>query len=362
MTTANPGIASLEEIVASLSAKERALFQRIYAVVTHTGEQRIPPGMNAWVKQHFGSVEAVARQRVVRVTNKITGEESLFNPLRARRPVIGMREGDLEAELRGGAADLFCCPQENTPEDTFGRVTGKYCTTASNIAKYDGLHGVVIFNDSDPLGFSREQVIDYIDTGWEWAKRAHAGQPEAKYFFFLWNCLWRAGASTNHGHAQVMLARDRHYARIERLRRDALDYRESYGSGYFADLFRVHRFVGCAVEKEGVRILAYLTPVKDNGVVLMADELALPLKERIYEVLSCLRDRLHVASFNAALVTPPLAETEESWDGFPVIVRMVDRGDLNNRTSDIGSMELYASSIISSDAFDLARRLKESLE
>ena len=35
---------------------------------------------------------------------------------------------------------------EGTPEDVFGRIRGRHCITASNVAKYDGFHAVVIFD------------------------------------------------------------------------------------------------------------------------------------------------------------------------------------------------------------------------
>jgi len=52
---------------------------------------------------------------------------------------------------------------------------------------------------------------------------------------------------------------------------------------------------------------------------------------------------------------------EEEWSGFPVLVRIVDRGDPRTVASDMGAMELYASSVISSDPFEVARSLKECL-
>jgi len=220
---------------------------------------------------------------------------------------------------------------------------------------------MVIFNEFNPLKFSKEQVIDYIDVAGEWAKRAQAERPQAKYFLFVWNCLCRAGASIVHGHAQMMLTEGKHYAKIEGLRRAALDYRQNYGSNYFTDLFRVHHSVGCALDKGGVKILASLTPFRDNEVILMSDELNLSLKERIYEVLTCLRDRIGVVSFNLGLITPPLAETEESWDGFPAMVRVLDRGNPNSRASDVGGVEIYAASVVSSDSIELARQLRQHL-
>ena len=363
MKVANPRITNLEEIIDSLSAEEKRLFQRIYAVTTVVGELRPPQSMEQWVRQQFGSVDAVTRQKIVRVTNMVTYEGALFNRLRAFRPIEAIEKETIDVHLVNASKDdLFSYPEENTPEDIFGRVVGKHCITASNITKYDGLHSLVISNDFNPLNFSREQVIDYIDVAQEWAKRAQARQPEAKYFFFVWNCLWRAGASIYHGHAQVMLTSARHYAKIEGLRRAALSYKQDYGSNYFGDLFQVHHSIGCAVEKEGVKLFAHLTPFKDNEVILIAEELNLSLKERIYEVLACLRDRMGVTSFNLGMVTPPLGETEESWEGFPVIVWVIDRGDPNSRASDVGSMEIYASSVVSSDPFELARQLRQCLD
>ncbi len=356
------GITSLEEIVNSLPNGEKTLFRRIYEVDTAVGELRIPKNLEPWVRKLFGSVEAVVRQKITRVTNVFTLEEALFNRLRCSRPIEFGEKNGLETQLTGGGKeDLFSNPRENTPEDLFGRVSGRYCVTAGNITKYDGLHGVVIYNDFHPLKFSREQFIDYVDTSWEWAKRAHVSEPQAKYFFLIWNCLWRAGASIHHGHAQVMLARGRHYAKIERLRRAALDYRQQFRSDYFKDLFQAHYAVGCAVARDGVRVLAYLTPFKDSEVIILADELSLSFKERLYEVLACYRDRLDITSFNLGLVTPPLAETEESWEGFPVVAWVVDRGSPSSRASDVGGMEIFAASVIGSDPFELARELQRCL-
>ncbi|MFC1951840.1 hypothetical protein ACFLYI_02210 [Chloroflexota bacterium] len=362
MTITNISIDSLEEIIDSLPAGEKALFQRIYTVTTTVGELRTPQSMEPWVRQQFGSIEAVTKQKIVKITNMVTYEGSLFNRLRAFRPMGANEKKSLDTQLQdAGHQDLFRYPENSTPEDLFGRVVGKHCVTASNIAKYDGFHGVVIFNDFSPLNFTREQVVDYIGVGWEWARRAHAIKPQVKYFFLIWNCLWRAGASIHHGHAQVMLTCGRHYAKIDGLRWDALNYRQKYDSDYFGDLFRVHRSVGCVMEKEGIKIIAHLTPFKDNEVIIMGKALNLSLKEIIYEVLACFRDKIGVTSFNLSLVTPPLSATEENWEGFPVVARLVDRGDLNSRASDVGGMEIYGSSVISSDPFELARQLRQHL-
>ena len=63
--------------------------------------------------------------------------------------------------------------------------------------------------------------------------------------------------------------------------------------------------------------------------------------------------KLGVQSFNLALYQRPIDAAEEDWDGFPALVRLVDRGDPQVRTTDVGCMELYGSSVIGSDPYDV---------
>ncbi len=356
------GIADLDILVESLPPQERNLFGRLFHLSTTLGALLPPETMYPWINDHFGSVEMVATQKIVKLTNLITFEGALFNRLRASRPIEAKSKLTLEAQLIDVAKnDPLRHPLTDTPEDSFGRIVGEYCLTAANIAKYDGLHAIVVFNDHNPLHFSKEKIIDYFDVAMRWAQAAHSYDPAAKYFFLIWNCLWGAGASLEHGHAQVMLSHDISYAKIERLRRDALGYRQQYGSNYFDDLYQVHASLGCALEKQGVKIISYLSPIKEKEIMLLGKTLDASFEEMIYQVLDCYRNKIGVGCFNLILSTPPLGEVEESWEGFPILVRLVDRGDPQSRASDMGAMELYASSIISSDPFEVARLLKECL-
>ena len=92
MAANTDNIAHLDEIVASLPAEEKELFQRIYAVTVTIGEQSFPGNMEAWIKRQFGSLSEVARQKIVRVTNKVTHEETIFNRVRALRPIEVTRQ------------------------------------------------------------------------------------------------------------------------------------------------------------------------------------------------------------------------------------------------------------------------------
>jgi len=145
------------------------------------------------------------------------------------------------------------------------------------------------------------------------------------------------------------------------LRRAALAYKEQTGEDYFHDLYQVHERLGLAREVEGTRILVYLSPVKDKEVLLFSEAMGPALQRSLYRVLDCHVKDLEVSSFNVAVLLPPLGTTQEDWSGFPVVVRVVDRGDPFNRTVDVAARELYASSVLFSDPFAVAEALWDRL-
>lgn len=371
-------IAHLEQYVAELSKEDQGVFYRIFHLQTVTGRLVVPASMHGWIERAFGDVETVREQRVVKITNLITLDGALFNPLRGARPLDLTPQPDVLAAIESTRGGPFCHPETLTPEDLFGpadaerspgdtpgRVRGKYCVTASNVAKYDGYHSLVIFDEHNPLHITTERVHDYIDTALRWAKRAHNADAEAKYFFLMWNCLWKGGASVVHGHMQVTLGRGMHYAHVEHWRRQAVLYRLAHGANYFDDLYRVHEALGLARRIGETRVIAYLTPVKEKELLLISPTRWIDnddFKDAIGAVLQDYTGALGVQSFNLALFQRPIdvavsthrlegVRTWEDWEDFPAIVRIVDRGELQRRTTDVGCMELYGSSVISADPF-----------
>jgi galactose-1-phosphate uridylyltransferase len=359
-------ITDLEALVEDLPTEERQIADRLFDVRATTGRLEVPEVMRGWVEKNFGSIDAVREQRIVRVTNRVTLEGTLFNELRASRPFDVAGEGGadvLRCEIEETRGDPFCVPEKGTPADVFGRVRGSHSTTASNIAKYDGFHGLIVFDDHDPLVFTPEKVNDYVSVALEWIERARKVAPEAKYPFLMWNCLWRAGSSVIHGHAQVTATRGTHYPKVERLRRTALEYESANGSAYFLDLYRVHEALGLEItpplgSSHQVRGFASLTPAKEKEAVLFGMDLGEQLCRFLSSVLLRYTRDLGVSSFNVAFYLRPSAPSEEDWSSFPIVIHLVDRGDPANRTSDIGAMELYAAPVVSSDPFEVARLLR----
>jgi hypothetical protein len=353
-------IIDLPEAIESLPAGPRAAAHRLFRVDVTIGRLDPPREMHAWITKQFGSVDAVREQRIVRITNLVTFEGALFNDLRAMRPMEVKGADEVRATIAAAANDPFDHPLTGTPADTFGRITGAHGITASNVAKYDGYHGVLVFNEHDPLApVDAATIRDDLLTARRWGEAAHAEDPAARYLFVMWNCLWRAGGSIVHGHMQMTATRGAHYPKVEQLRQQALAYASSAGRDYFDDLWLVHDALGLGVIVDEARVIASLTPVKEREVVILGRPGADPsgLAAAIARVVTAYRDA-GVVSHNMAVYLPPLSPDGEDWRRFPPVVRLVDRGDPANKTSDIGAMELYAASVIASDPFRLAERLR----
>jgi hypothetical protein len=149
-------ITDLDALVEGLPTEEREIANRLFDVRATTGRLEVPEEMQGWVEKNFGSIDAVREQRIVRVTNRMTLDGTLFNELRASRPFDAAAENGPEVarrEIEETHGDPFCAPEKGTPADVFGRVRGAHSTTASNVAKYDGFHGLVVFDDHDPSRF-----------------------------------------------------------------------------------------------------------------------------------------------------------------------------------------------------------------
>ncbi|MDE2765476.1 MAG: hypothetical protein OXI25_03470 [Chloroflexota bacterium] len=356
---AQRSIVDIEAAADALPPDARARFDRIYRAAVYETELRAPAEMVPWIERTFGSLAAVRRQRIVRVDNLVTGEGALFNSLRALRPVQAAPDGaGADDVARALEDDPWADPYTATPEDAFGRLQSAHGVTAANVARYDGAHSLVIFNEADPLAFDDAALAAHLELAQRWFERVWQEDPSACYPFLMWNCLWRAGGSIVHGHMQAAVARGGHYAKIERLRADAERYRAAHGASYFDDLFDVHRALGLRFAgADGLEGAAHLTPLKEKELIF---RLPVPFAAAAAPLSRALRryvDALGARSFNLALLLPPLAPAPEAWDGFPPLARLVDRGPLGSRTSDIGGMELYAQSVAASDPFAVAAEM-----
>ncbi|MBR9692435.1 hypothetical protein GOV07_00710 [Candidatus Woesearchaeota archaeon] len=338
-----------------LSPAARKRFDSIFSFNLDEGRMVIPKSMKPWAKKQFGSVAKLEKQPILKVTNEVVYEGALFNKLRADRPIQSAKSITQKELLALAKKGPFGDVEANTPEDTFGRLYGRSEISASNVAKYDALHGLIIFNKADPLAFTEAETIDHYNAALSWIAAANSEHPDAIYPVIGWNCLWKAAASLVHGHMQVLVAKEP-YAAAKLWKEAATTYKKKYKKDYWKELFAVHESLGLGVEKKGVKVFASLTPKKEKEVMLLADDADEAFFSALFRVLKCYRE-LGVDSFNVAMILPAL-----KGKGLPAIARIVDRGELDARTTDIGIMELYlGQSVVSSDPAKLWAKLRRFL-
>lgn len=356
-------IADLPEIIARLDSTERARLDRLFRVWSIEGTCTCPANMREWATRQFGSPDRIESQTVIRVQNLWTNEGALFNPLRSSRPTSRSERDVLDAVrsfVDRRARCPLCRPDEMTPFDPFGRIKGTHCVTASNAAKYDGKHGLIVFSEHDPLRFSQESMLDYFHVATQWFNRAADPARGFNYPFLMWNCRWRAGASLEHGHMQMTMAKDQPYPKLGALWLAARRYSDEYGADYFADLYRVHERLGLGVQRGAIRLIASLCPFRDRETLIVGESLDDALAAVVYEVLDILRSRAGVQAFNMGVLLPPVERAVE-WQGFPVIVRIIDRLSVAELPSDISGMGIFAGAdAIAADPYGVMELLADT--
>ncbi len=367
-----PSILDLEQKLNQIKNKDIETYniiKDIYEINFGTGRMKIPTGLKDKFSALFptnlegNSVNHLLNQKIVKIYNKWTGEGALFNHLRSFRP--GMKKDDvdaIQAEIKKVIENSknncdFCKPLTSTPADIFGRVRGMHSVTASNIAKYDAWSSLVIFKNHDPLKFNLGEFSDYLRTAFTWFERVHQEDESYNIPFLIWNCLYKAGASLVHGHAQILMTKGYSYAKVQKLKDASLNYQKSTQRDYFQDWYRIHDQLGLAWTAGEVQLVANLTPTKEKEISIISQESPVKnplLLQTIYKTLRCWIDVLGVHSFNLSLSCPPLDGNEE----MPYLINIVDRGSILKPTADMGGMELYGSTVVADDPYNLMQTLK----
>ncbi len=375
-------ILGLENKINNLKKSDKEsykLFNRIYSYYSDIGTLKIIPSIKPIVLKYFGKrdsngqliskkdevFENVAKQRIINIFNEWTGQGTLYNSLRSKRPGMSSEPSEERIKLQQLIQNSeegcdFCNPEKRTPEDVFGRIRGRYSISAANIAKYDVWSSLVIFKNHNPLQFNLKEFSDYIDTAFQWFDMVLNENENYKFPFLVWNCLPRAGASQVHGHAQVLMTRDRSYAKVESLKRVSENYKKETKSDYLDDLYKVHKSIGLSHKSGKVKLFANITPVKEKEIIVISPKPPSTMdqtKTVVFNILRCFIDVLGVESFNMSISCPLLNIENDP----PYIIQIVDRGSIFKSTSDIGGMELFGSTVVADDPYMIIKKLRDCL-
>lgn len=319
----------LVEKINQLPPDLKKIFERIYEIKIEGAQLKLP----AQLKEKYGQA---AEQEIVLIKNKILYQETAFNLWRAKRPQPkNADKRGLNVDSGGqteNAICSFCNPEAMTPEDEIGRLENEAAITASNLAKSLSQHSLVIFKKHELADLSESDLKQALTLTGLWFEKV-AGE----YKFFIWNQAERAGASLSHPHFQIFAA-DHLPAKLEFLQERLNQYQKLLKADYLANLFSIHQALGLAIEIDGLKIIVSLTPFKEKELIILGNQLsqvnALAKVLLAYQNLS--------DSFNFFWL-------KNKGLGF-----LVDRGQLDKKNSDIGSLEIYAYSVVGFNPLDFA--------
>lgn len=191
-------------------------------------------------------------QILYKVANKFTSEETVYNPIRAKRPVSKPTIDPLVyiknlSDNTAGTCD-FCKYKDHTAEDIFGRIDNTYSASASNTFKLAKFHGLFFPKQHYPLNLSLIQIEDiFLHTSKEWFEKAHEIDPNQKYPSLLWDTLPHAGASQVHPHIHGLLDTHQYAGRFESLHQLAKQYYSTLKRSFWSDFVKLHYALGLGV-------------------------------------------------------------------------------------------------------------------
>lgn len=364
-------ILDLPQLVENLPHDEQSVFKKLFTLINSESPLDYPsPAAQAHVAEVFHvSPDYIEKRRTLRVINEVWGEETSFNPIRANRPIQRDSNGQVDKLAEKNPIDEcdLCAAKLWTPQDIFGRIETEESITNANTGAYEAEHDLIIPKDKhNPSQVDESSIQDILEVAKKYFLTAYKYNPRAIYPFMIANVLPRAGASLFHFHLQAMLAQERPYKRTEQLRNAMAFHQFVSGHPYLDDLAFCLEPLGLVQQIGSARIIFNIAPKKEKEVIIYAkDEGGMPngdISRAVSEMIEWWRS-IGVTSYNMAFYMPPLEfDGDNRWHNFPLFVRMLDRGSEDTRTSDIGAMELYGPSVVSSDPFKLASSFAKSLK
>lgn len=322
---------------------------RVYQTTSNLGDVNVKPENKT--------------QQVIEVYNPWVQRRAAFNPSRSRRPKKTSGEiGQFQKEIdESKGLDPFCRFEETTLPGPFGRVTGRYGVTAANEFPSALYHGILIFNEHNPLSTpSVDEMAERFDILERWFAAAYLHSDQNAVFpTFIENKTPRAAASVIHGHGQMSLKPHYHDGFMERMKSVSQEYFDKKGRNYLDDLFEAHQDLGVGFEVDGNRVFASLTPIKEKESFVLIDDFR---KNNIAQTIQALYqyyiEKSGQSAFNLLVGFRPFLINND-WDKLPQgILRFISRGNPWSANSDFGGYELMETSIISSDPYDLNRALQ----
>lgn len=324
--------------------------------------------INRWLNNDEKLIKKIKNQRIIKIYNRHTHEEMLYNAMRSRRPQTKSEQSpetytfDLLNESRKNCD--FCGKNylNSTAEDSFGRLERRLSYTAANTFKYDRWHTLIVSRNHDTLHLTEDEIVDMFELAQEWFSKAFAIEPMYTCPEMIWDAMPKSGASQVHTHLQVSLGYDIYYGNIERTRQAARIYAQmNDGRNYFNDFLYVHQALGLTIPIGNSQIVVHLTPIKDLEVMILGEKLEKDFYKAIHLIMRIFVDDLKEFSFSFGMYLPPMNESSINGHEIPVVCRVLFRNPVTNLRTDMNGLDLYTSSVIGKDRYVLFEQLKDGV-
>lgn len=323
-----------------------------------------------WARRAFAraSLPDIENQHVIAIRDRYLLEEAILNPLRAlRSPRSNGIDPQLiiDEEARNNGCkwcDLngWHARRRGMFSDDFGEVHSddeRFCARA-NWARLAPISGLAFGDETthNLLRLTKEDFLSLLEIAAAYTHKASRAIPGSQYFIYFLNGGIKSAGSVAHTHIQIAGRLDRHFG-----------YAESVISkcppDYWQRLADIHQKLGLAFERNGCVGWVNICPVRDRDITVISPSVAAGA-EAVYDAIQVLKSH-HTNSFSmAAILSPHLVAPSIADDRFihwpHVVWRLGDRGDIRVPHSDIGTLELYGRSWVSSeDPWGVAAWLRE---
>ncbi|CAF3363057.1 unnamed protein product [Rotaria sp. Silwood1] len=304
--------------------------------------------VNQWLHNDTILIEQLKKQRIIKIYNRYTHEEMLYNYMRSQRPQTKSEispEAYTSKLLEDSKKNCDFCGKNylnSTAEDRFGRLEHRLSYTAANTFKYDRWHTLVVSRNHDTLHLAEAEIADMFELALEWFRRAYSIEPMYTCPEMIWDAMPKSGASQMHTHLQASLGFDIYYGNIERTRQGARFYAQrNNGRNYFNDYLYIHQMLGLTIQIGNAHIIVHLTPIKDLEIMIMDEKLNKNFYKALHLVLQTFVDDLKEYSFSFGMFLPPMNESSANGHQMPVVCRLVFRNPVTNLRSDMNGLDLY---------------------
>ncbi|XP_071438723.1 uncharacterized protein [Hetaerina americana] len=299
----------------------------------------------------------------IHVRNQYTKEHTIYNPLRANRPMQPQNKDPkvYVDELSSATKKMcdFCNYEKLTAKDIFGRIEGKHSVTAANAFKLDKWHGLMLSKRHNPSEITEEEFVDLFNTTLKWFKKVNSIDKSSRFSNVLWDSLPHAGASQLHPHIHGLMDSEHYYGILEEQNAASLEYYEATGNNYWEDIIEIHHALGLTKRFGGAIAITSLTSRKDNEVILLSDEPSLDLFRLLYYVVQTYYQKFKLYCHSSGMAFPVLGERRDR--SLPALIRIATRGDCGSVRSDISSLELYTAYNVNVDVYKVISNISDTV-